>query len=161
MVTKRDRVTALQQKSESDIKPVPKEVRELWYGNRQPEISVPVNYRRKWTDTEIEKVIRAMPEQYPSYWELAQELHRSPGALHRVKEIVIELLEQRPYAMQMANSGLAKRYDYTHVYRVLSEKGYLSQPDYERQRYARHLPKPNSGWRGDHTQSVLARRRTG
>lgn len=151
----------VRQKSESDIRPVPRAVREIWHEQRQADINIPTNYRRKWADQEIEKVIEATPEQYPSYWELAQELDRSVGALHRVKQIVIELLERRTYALQMANSGLAKRHDYAHVYRILSEKGYMVLPESERQGYARHLPKPNSGWRGDHTQSVLARRRSG
>jgi hypothetical protein len=140
-------------------KEMPREVRELWQEQRQAELDIPGNYRRKWSDGDIEKVVTATPDKYPSYWDLAHELNRSPGALHRVKQIVIELLEQRPYAVEMAESGNPKRNDYSHVYRILKDKCYLSLPENEWREFACHLSKPNSGWRGDHTQAVLARRR--
>ena len=141
--------------------PIPKASREIWVQSKKPEIAVPAGYRKRWTDDDTETVIRATPEGYRSYDELAAALSvpRSPGAVRWRKAIAIGLLDQKDYALELAKSDNHRHHDWNQVHRILHERGYFNLPMSQKMNFARHLRMPNSSWRGDGTQTVLRDRK--
>lgn len=148
-------------REKKEMAPVPRVAREIWYENRQADIDVPKGYRRKWSDEDTEKVIRAMPEEYGTYQKLAASFEppRTPGAVRWRKAIAIHLLNREPYAVERAQSGLPKHHDWAQVHQVLRERGYYDLSVSEQMQYARHLGMPRPSWRGDGTQAVLRERK--
>ena len=144
-----------------EMTPVPRASREVWNSGKKPTIDVPVGYRTRWTDDDTEAVIRATPEDYDSYEELAKSLSapRTPGAVRLRKDMTIRLLDERDYALNLALSGNHRHHDWAQVYRVLQERGYMTLPISQKMHYARHLRVPNGSWRGDGTQTVLRDRK--
>lgn len=142
---------------EKPLEPVSRRVREVMAGtgNCEVEIDIAPRYRKRWTDEECEIVIQATPEEYPSYYELAEKLERSPGAIRLRKDMVIRIFQQKDYAIDRIHSGEARYHDWFQMYAVMKNRGYLSMPENERLKLARHLKHAKSSWRGDNTQRVL------
>lgn len=140
--------------------PVPRQVRDLWSraGGEIP-LDPPVKQNERWTDDEVEAVVKAVPETHKSYAVLGKELGRSPGAVRLKKEQAIRLLEDRPYALSLATDGNHKHADWRQMHKVLQERGYYDLPISGRMHLARHLPQPSSSYRGDHTQEAIRGRR--
>lgn len=144
-----------------EMTPVPKASREVWSQDKKPVIAVPSGYRKRWSDSDTEAVIRATPEEYSSYEELAQALAvpRTSGAVRMRKAIAIALLDEKDYAFESALSGNHKHHDWAQVHRVLQQLGFMDWPISQKMHYARHLRTPSPSWRGDGTQTVLRERK--
>jgi hypothetical protein len=143
-----------------EMKPIPREARNLWQrSGRDVELGVPPKQGAKWTDDDVEIVIRAVPEEYQSYEALAAKLERSPGAIRIKKDQVMRLLHQEPYASQLATDGNHKHADWKQADKVLRDRGYYALPISQQMHFARHLPQPSASYRGDHTQVAVNQRR--
>jgi hypothetical protein len=149
----------------SDIKIVPDEDREWWYSLDEPaKTRVAKRYRKKWTDDETKRLIKADPEK-EDYYGLAAEMGRTPGSLRLRRQAMVHLLRDEYGYLQKArayeedpktNHRLA---DIGQVYRNLKELGFFALPVHEQFARARLLRQPREGWRGDNTWGVLRRRR--
>jgi len=121
-------------------------------------------FRRKWTDEEVRIVIQADPTK-DSYQKLAKRFHRTPGGIRMKRSIMIDLFKHEDVAREKAKLAQEdpkpyhKYFDFGHVDRILRELGYYKKPFTEQWELACHLQQPSSGWRGDGTQAVLAKRR--
>lgn len=143
-----------------EMTPVPRASRQVWLSGKKPAIPIPSGYRKRWTDDDTELVIKATPDEYSSYDELASSLSvpRTPGAVRFRKDMAIRLLDEEDYALGLAQSGLHKHHDWNQVHRVLRERGYFALPVSQKMHFARHLRTPSASWRGDGTQAVLRER---
>lgn len=146
-------------KDHSPINVVPPEKREFWqHIPKEASIETAPQWRVKWSDEEVKKVILADPKK-DTYESLARGLGRTPGAIRLRRAQMLHILRGDPYAREYVESTDHRRADWRQVHRVLKELGYLGLPVTEQFRLAVHLGQPSSSWRGDFTQTVLKEKR--
>lgn len=127
-------------------------------------IDVAPRFRARWTEEEVEKVIKASPEEQDCAG-VARELGRTPGAVRHMRTWACHILKGE-YADKWAAWVVAddpkvraNKHDVILVYQVLRKLGFLDLPVVEQHRLAKPLPQPRAGWRGDRTQEALRRQR--
>lgn len=146
------------------IRLVPGRKRELWERLERPvRVSRSPNHGKRWSEEDIERIIRATPET-DTYEALAKELGRSDGAIRHVKMWAGHILKGEyvdkwgTWTESQDRHLRANKHDVILVHMVLKERGYLDLPITEQFRLARPLNQPRSGWRGDRTGEAIRRR---
>jgi hypothetical protein len=119
---------------------------------------------KKWTDEETRELVLADPGT-TDYYELAEKLGRSPGALRIRRSHMIHLLRDEYDYVAKAEAYLAdqkahhKVADIGQVYRIIKELGWFEIPVSQQFERARHLRQPSGSWRGDGSSAVLRERK--
>ena len=126
--------------------------------------SPPSRFRARWTEAEIERIIRADPDT-ESYQSLAKELERTPGAVRKVRVWAGHILKGQYWDSwwSWVNSAdprvRSRRHDVIMIHHLLEKIGFLALPVVEQRRLARELPQPGGAWRGDRTSQALRQHR--